>query len=925
VEIDHAYQGDRKQFVRVQILIHEGHQPWLGQILLRGNKAFSYSRLTEPLTTGERTDFWRPIFGVTGLGRYDRRRLLDELKEVEQQYRDEGWLAAHVRLRGEVRKGDVVYPKVEVDEGPHVEVAFEGNHHLDDKDLFKVTTFAESGAIDGTEIDASADAIRGAYQAAAHYYAQVRPERETLPDGTVRITFHVDEGPRVYVRHVDLRGNHHLDDEDVLKVMGTQAVAENGVISAFKVSPGILQDARVINDLAAIRNLYLDRGFLGLQFRCKPPDEPIEAWNARRLDELHGHPPAQPAFDVWSSDPARFRCFVVERDPQQDLVTLHIELDEGLRTTVDRIGIEKYLDASPEMQDEGQDLLFKLGLKDEYGNWIRHAGLNRSKIEAIRGFLLKYFRQDGHLQARVQPRCSADQAPDTFLSEDDAEAACDRDALYGQHFHRLDVNADPGPQTIVDGILITGNLRTSRDVITKELLFHEKGPLSTDGLFLSQANLRSLGIFESVRIETLGEQLPMDVDSPTLGVPQLDPHVRHATALVSVEEGEFRLLDAHLGLSVDSSPLGTSSDLPILYVAGLTVRDRNLFGRALEAGLAGEHSNRIDTPGDIQGDDATWTVGPFLHDRRFFGTRLDLNANAQYSLGRTAARDQYAERFQVTGDVGYDFFNLSYPSDWGHGVRANLNTQFVRERTRDLTRNVERPPFGDPNISVTLGPGVNVDKRDSPLHPTRGWLLREANEVSFPIAALTLNDLSPTFRETLTTEYVHSFFDRRLIVVPSFRVGAVQTDKTEAQLTSDILFKAGGDIVALPVRGYADAAIEACGGKLDRGYCAGARSKLDDSAQPVGGKAMATASMEVRFPTFVIDDFWWTLFADAGAVAKQWSDMDTDRIYPSVGFGLRWLVTGQIPLRLDVGFPLRKNEFQTDHSPRFHLNIFYPL
>jgi outer membrane translocation and assembly module TamA len=43
-----------------------------------------------------------------------------------------------------------------------------------------------------------------------------------------------------------------------------------------------------------------------------------------------------------------------------------------------------------------------------------------------------------------------------------------------------------------------------------------------------------------------------------------------------------------------------------------------------------------------------------------------------------------------------------------------------------------------------------------------------------------------------------------------------------------------------------------------------------------------------------------------------------------VGGGLRWLVTGQIPLRLDIAWPLRKTVFGAQEA-RIHFNIFYTL
>jgi outer membrane translocation and assembly module TamA len=83
-------------------------------------------------------------------------------------------------------------------------------------------------------------------------------------------------------------------------------------------------------------------------------------------------------------------------------------------------------------------------------------------------------------------------------------------------------------------------------------------------------------------------------------------------------------------------------------------------------------------------------------------------------------------------------------------------------------------------------------------------------------------------------------------------------------------------------------------------------------------------SLEVRWPTFLIDDFWFAAFTDIGAIAPEWGVFGEDDIFPSVGGGLRWLVTGQIPLRLDIGVPLRDTGLSVREA-RYHLNIFYQL
>ena len=59
---------------------------------------------------------------------------------------------------------------------------------------------------------------------------------------------------------------------------------------------------------------------------------------------------------------------------------------------------------------------------------------------------------------------------------------------------------------MVSGILLRGNLSTEDSVITDELLLKNGQPLGSDGLFLSQANLRSLGVFSAINIEYIGQR-----------------------------------------------------------------------------------------------------------------------------------------------------------------------------------------------------------------------------------------------------------------------------------------------------------------------------------------------------------------------------------------------------------------------------------
>ena len=185
----------------------------------------------------------------------------------------------------------------------------------------------------------------------------------------------------------------------------------------------------------------------------------------------------------------------------------------------------------------------------------------------------------------------------------------------------------------------------------------------------------------------------------------------------------------------------------------------------------------------------------------------------------------------------------------------------------------------------------------------------------------------------VTSHYVGSFLKRQLIVVPNIKLGSVWTGRGEDDLKANFLFKAGGDGVTIPVRGYTNASIDACNGsetRINTGRCSGVYpegvSEGEAIAVPstIGGHAMLAGGLELRFPTFAVDDLWATVFGDFAAISPYWGTLGTESFYPSLGGGFRYLVTGQIPLRLDFAYPLRENVFST-RDLRVHVNIFYTL
>ena len=156
--------------------------------------------------------------------------------------------------------------------------------------------------------------------------------------------------------------------------------------------------------------------------------------------------------------------------------------------------------------------------------------------------------------------------------------------MYGLTIKELDFDIEKGARTTVSGILLKGNLATKNYILRDELLMSPGSELGSDELFISQANLRSLGVFDAVNVSYISQE--SNEVKETIGVnPAVDPSAnndRKAMVLVTVEESKAVLLDLYVGLQIDSTPI--DDNVPILYSVGTSARNQTL-GYALELGV----------------------------------------------------------------------------------------------------------------------------------------------------------------------------------------------------------------------------------------------------------------------------------------------------------------------------------------------------
>ncbi|CAN0584062.1 unnamed protein product, partial [Laminaria digitata] len=127
--------------------------------------------------------------------------------------------------------------------------------------------------------------------------------------------------------------------------------------------------------------------------------------------------------------------------------------------------------------------------------------------------------------------------------------------------------ASTGPPVKVGAILLTGNFVTRSDVILGELPLETGSPFDVKKLLEGQANLRSLGLFDSVSIEAVGldEGARLEEESS-------------AALVISVDEGDYYYFDISAG--IQGRDLTDKTRRKLLAVADIEYNNRNFFGRA---------------------------------------------------------------------------------------------------------------------------------------------------------------------------------------------------------------------------------------------------------------------------------------------------------------------------------------------------------
>ncbi len=158
---------------------------------------------------------------------------------------------------------------VRVVEAPMLDrVAFEGNKHLDDKDLAAAVQSKAHGTLLRATVQGDVTRIIEAYHRAGRYDVRVVPKTIARGNDRFDLVFEVSEGAKTTIREISFAGNHAFG---AARLKGVIKTTEATLMSLLK-SSDVYDPDRVEADRDLLRRFYLSKGYADVRVLAATAD-----------------------------------------------------------------------------------------------------------------------------------------------------------------------------------------------------------------------------------------------------------------------------------------------------------------------------------------------------------------------------------------------------------------------------------------------------------------------------------------------------------------------------------------------------------------------------------------------------------------------------------------------------------------------------
>lgn len=152
------------------------------------------------------------------------------------------------------------------------DVEFVGNSKLTTSEVQDKIDLKLGSVYNPVEVQKAREKLQDFYESEGYFEVQITPEVEKFADGDVKVVFVINEGRRITIERIVIRGNKGLTDSQIKDVLATRE-------REWFIFRGKLQRQRLDEDVERILSLYNDHGYI--QARVDGYDMVVDREKAR--------------------------------------------------------------------------------------------------------------------------------------------------------------------------------------------------------------------------------------------------------------------------------------------------------------------------------------------------------------------------------------------------------------------------------------------------------------------------------------------------------------------------------------------------------------------------------------------------------------------------------------------------------------------
>ncbi len=776
------------------------------------------------------------------------------------------------------------------EENPLVrEVAFAGNQTVPNKTLLKrmkpkeekkpglLGRIAVPGApslvgsiYDPAEVERGITEIEDYYEKKGYFAASVRHVPEVDKEtNEVTVSVEIEEGPRAFVRKLNVVGNKVVPTDSILKAMKTK---KRKKFLPFIFGRGKLKRYVLDEDLDLIKAVYQQKGFLDVAVR------------GARCSNCGG------TYDPLQGDPEHG---VTPGTPFEELREAWVCPNCGTgKASFEKLGIE--LTVLPEgktvsVSTPAESLLDKLGREWKVPPKKRQIELTVRLSEGAQYFAGKLSVQGNTLipAEEILRVCMLKEGMpfDPFVLERDRTAVFDRYGERGYIDAVITVERKPGEKphvlevvyTITENkevrigkIEITGNLITKDKVIRREIAVNPGEVFNIRKVRVSIQRLKNLNYFGDPENPAAEGVIWYDRATDTEGVRDLVIEVGEVpTGKLWFGGGVSSVYDVFGTFEITQSNFDWKRwRSPLLRGAGQKARLKALVG-----------SKRTDFIFSF--------TEPWLFDRP-----LSLGFDVFRMDKRYLSKKHYYEQKNTGFDVKL-YKRIAPATRAGVTYKLERVDLDVKQEASETLKKEE----GERTIGSMMFETIR-DTTDSYLMPTRGMRASAAWQVAASFFGSEEDFFTHEYR---VAQYIRLYTSKHVLRLLA-RVGFAQEfgDSDDVPIFERLFL--GGPAT---IRGFEYRIV----------------GPKDELREPIGGKSSLLLSAEYDYPIY--GPLRGAVFYDTGNVWYDSYEIDPSDLLAGAGVGLRVIIPlmgRPIPINLDYGWPVQKDD-TTNQSGRFHFSM----